>query len=917
MDTNIRDNERSWAIEMISDINILLATMNLKIKRAGGENTISNNKKSMFPDVLLYADENRTSILQGWELKMPDVQITDIEFIENAKTKARLLSLNSFIAWNFSYGKLYLKDSLGEFYEAKVWNETSYIKTREEVERYKPEWTKVIKEIIVLINNYFINGDILTAALSDVLTENIMSTIIEKNKVILARNYQEESSKNMLVNKYIDNWWLKYKEEYVSDELDKFTSYSKNVLLNWINRIMFANIIKMYHSSARLVETITCSKTPIEGNIIMESIIEQGNFYNVFHGEKFSELLPLETWLNIIDFNMFLMDNNINVIDHSVYQDILEKTVNISKREVRGQFTTPKWLADFLCQLTINDWTGHCADFCSGTGTIAKAILDNKKLMNCNINDRLKTTWISDKYAYPLQISNISLTSIEAINIPINLFKKNVFELRNKDEIIIKSPIDGTDIKKELPELDAIVSNLPFVAGQEIAKDDVENMNEIFAKVNMATNLNIQAGRMDLYMAIPFKIYELLSENGKLGIIVSNSWLGSKAGKNFYNALTYYYNIENVIISGEGRWFENAKVVVTIIVLSKKTISKPSPNDKIQFCLINKDMKLIDKDAYHSIINSIVLKENTIDAPIHLSNWSLEEINNIQNKGLCLNSLFHNIEWLDKFNDKLIPINEIFKVGRGERRGWNDLFYPSNNHSIEREYIKRVLKNPEHLTNYRAETDIDAFCCHESEQTLKAKDHIGALNWIKRFEGLKNGKGEPLPLVLRQRDRNWYEMDDASKTDFVAILNPSERLFVAMFDEPTFVDQRFIKLNILDYRFNKKLLHALLNSIFEMFVIEGTGFGRGLGVLDVTSENFNSTYMINPNLINDNDATQIIQLFETVEKRGVMSTKEELNSYDREMFDRAVLRSIGIEDQYEKIKNSLLSMQDSRLSVQK
>ena len=69
MGTIIRRNERSWAIVIISEIRAMLQGMNLKIKSAGGESTLSVNKQSMFPDVLLYADEAQNRILQGWELK--------------------------------------------------------------------------------------------------------------------------------------------------------------------------------------------------------------------------------------------------------------------------------------------------------------------------------------------------------------------------------------------------------------------------------------------------------------------------------------------------------------------------------------------------------------------------------------------------------------------------------------------------------------------------------------------------------------------------------------------------------------------------------------------------------------------------------------------------------------------------------
>ena len=72
---------------MISDINIRLKSLNIRIARAGGETTISTGHQSMFPDVLLYGDENQTQILQGWELKLPDTPITDITFINDAQRK--------------------------------------------------------------------------------------------------------------------------------------------------------------------------------------------------------------------------------------------------------------------------------------------------------------------------------------------------------------------------------------------------------------------------------------------------------------------------------------------------------------------------------------------------------------------------------------------------------------------------------------------------------------------------------------------------------------------------------------------------------------------------------------------------------------------------------------------------------------
>lgn len=90
-------NERSWAIDLISEINKYIVNKQIKIQHAGGESTLKNTSGSLFPDVLLFGDSNKGDILQGWELKMPDTSINDVEFFNNAKKKADLLKLDSFL----------------------------------------------------------------------------------------------------------------------------------------------------------------------------------------------------------------------------------------------------------------------------------------------------------------------------------------------------------------------------------------------------------------------------------------------------------------------------------------------------------------------------------------------------------------------------------------------------------------------------------------------------------------------------------------------------------------------------------------------------------------------------------------------------------------------------------------------------
>ncbi|MFR5449997.1 MAG: hypothetical protein ACLTIG_00970 [Roseburia hominis] len=86
------------------------------------------------------------------------------------------------------------------------------------------------------------------------------------------------------------------------------------------------------------------------------------------------------------------------------------------------------------------------------------------------------------------------------------------------------------------------------------------------------------------------------------------------------------------------------------------------------------------------------------------------------------------------------------------------MFYPSDVNDIEAEYIRSVLKNPARLKSYKAETDIEAFCCHRSKSELEELGHNGALAWIERFEHINNGSGSASSDCIKRSGLCWYEM---------------------------------------------------------------------------------------------------------------------------------------------------------------
>ena len=181
----VRYNERSWGIDLISFINTFLNDKDLIIKRAGGEYGVSGAENTMFPDVLLFADNQSARVLQGWELKMPDTDIDDTEFIENAHKKAKRLKLNSFLLWNVNVAKLYTINENDSLRIIKEWSLNQNL-TREEVECNKELWLELLKkDILPQINEYIRTGAIHSAKISETLTSDDIVDFISSNKYLL------------------------------------------------------------------------------------------------------------------------------------------------------------------------------------------------------------------------------------------------------------------------------------------------------------------------------------------------------------------------------------------------------------------------------------------------------------------------------------------------------------------------------------------------------------------------------------------------------------------------------------------------------------------------------------------------------------------------------------------------------------
>ena len=287
----------------------------------------------------------------------------------------------------------------------------------------------------------------------------------------------------------------------------------------------------------------------------------------------------------------------------------------------------------------------------------------------------------------------------------------------------------------------------------------------------------------------------------------------------------------------------------------------------------------------------------------------------VDEMGLAWTACFARLDWLVEIRQKLTPVTDFFSVARGERRGWDPMFFPDEicAKSIESCFLAPVVKTAASVTSMLATADGVAFCCGESKDALRRKRQVGALAWIERFEREVNGTGKPLPDVLARSGVQWYEMSASTKADLAVSMNPGDRLFFMRMREPTFVNQRLIRLTKKDICVDVELCHALLCSMVGCFFLEALGFGRGEGVLDLSATKLKENLpILNPKLLSNARINAIKTAFARLTERPVKNFSDECRSKDRIAFERTVLEAFGSESLYDQVLTAVMTLHSLR-----
>lgn len=858
--------------------------------------------------MLLFGDPADVIALQGWELKMPDTGIDDPGFRDNAESKARRLGLDSFVLWNVRRARLYVLDPTADEFTLKVeWDELNDITARRDVKPAQRRWEALAATILRRVNELLEDGTLEGRPFIEAFRSERggVASMLMANRDDVALALKAASRRDKRLRADVTLWWDRFQYEY-GGARDKtaYPTLAQANLVNWIGKLLFAHVLRQRDNRAKAVETIGEDTTPEQALKVFAEISSACDFWTIFSdGMGLSTLSPV-AWSHLRQFNKLLSDLNIRDVDQAELSGLLETATSVGSRKLRGQYVTPKPLADLLVRLTVNDAEGRVLDPCSGSGTIARSAIEMKLELGVTPAQAAASVFAGDLDPQATQLATFAMAKPSLMNHSLRIYIGDAFQLSPETELEFRNSNDGIAFTEKLGTFHAIASNLPFVAqaGRKRYGNAIAGVNKLLEKS--------LSGRADVAAYLPFALHRLLEPGGRLGIIITNAWLGTDWGHEFRRRLREYFHLKAVVTSGAGRWFQNSEVVTNILILEKLAPGQSPPaGESTHFVVLKRPIGELEGDTGAIAVTAAQIERGqTQNETMTIHSVTPAELESFAPLGLTGNAQFVDTAWVREM--PLVPLSRFFDVRRGERRGWNPMFYPAPGHGIEPDYIRLALRSSADVEGYLTTADTEAFSCSASLDELRARGHTGASAWIARFQDGVNKTGKPLIQSLRRAGRHWHEMRASNMTELFASINYGDRLYIGRLAPAGFVDQRLVPLipgqgQTVDL----DLCHALLNSTISLFLLEGVGFGRGLGALDLNSKKIKKyMHILNPAALDAAKAKVITDAFAPVRARAVLNVADELEREDRRTFDSEVLDAYGIDLDLDRIYDALLNL---------
>ncbi|MGB9762880.1 MAG: HsdM family class I SAM-dependent methyltransferase [Minisyncoccia bacterium] len=709
---------------------------------------------------------------------------------------------------------------------------------------------------------------------SKILKISLDEAIIEEFRLFV--DEISDSCEGLLNIKINEDSSLKQEIEKIEkEEGSKIESKNLARMMSYVfmNKLIFYKVLEAKFKLPKLIYIDTSSNIKFQEGLkfYFDKVEEVTKDFEPIFKTGVYDLLPIpddkDFMERINDFISFLDQLNIEEIgDLTGY--IYEELIPPKERHYLGQFYTPLPICELISKWAIRSSDDKILD--PGVGSGGFILQAYKRLLNLKTGDNLSNENLHKKILdqlfavdinpFPAHITamNLAMKNVRAPVTNMNIIVRDFFQISPNQDIIEPFVIKtaGGDIQRKIriPKLDVVIGNPPYTRYDEISENTKKSIKNKLKNTIKKYKLILEGSRAaqnpGIYIFWIIHATNFLKEGGRLGMIISNSWLQSDYGIKFSNFLLDNYKIK-AIIDFQQRLFQ-VPMISTLVILLERCSNEIERN-------IN--------DVYFIFVKNDTPVENLLK----IINDG-EKIENISSKKIKQSKLPKNSTWIRLFessfedfekildNDLLIEADKIFDISRGnvtwfmkklEGNGADPFFYLKQSnikiHNLDKyiyKYIYPALTSPRNseyftftendwmkLNNKNAESYM--FVCHKSFSRLPTiiKNYI---KWGTTECRVSEKRGGGVicsqTVACKQREKikdfyGWYDLGEIKEVPIFAIYHARYKTRFVLCKFNAAISNQFVTL-FPKIELNEdeiKALLAYLNSSISQYYIETRG----------------------------------------------------------------------------------------------
>ena len=329
------------------------------------------------------------------------------------------------------------------------------------------------------------------------------------------------------------------------------------------------------------------------------------DFEPIFQTGIYDEIKIPDDELVFETINAFIGDMDryrLEELGSDVVGFIYEELIPARERHQLGQFYTPPAIAELIVRWAVREPDDLVLDPGCGSGTfLIKAYrrlleLKGKKRPDEEVHGEiLSQLYAIDINPFPLHLTALNLASrcISAPSTEMNTILGDFFGVNPggvaPSPFIVKTPAGEIRREIKLPLFDAVVGNPPYTRWTEIPEPVKENIKKRLGALLSQYNLHADVARgkePGIYIHFVMWSHRFLKPGGRLGMIISDSWLQTDYGINFGRFLLENFKVK-ALIDISARVFPVPLIGTCIVLLEKPEEGEDVGDNDVVFMYLN------------------------------------------------------------------------------------------------------------------------------------------------------------------------------------------------------------------------------------------------------------------------------------------------------------------------------------------